>query len=144
MRHTVKHAGFSWQPENVIVCLVQQPKHKDHFETLVQEGGQWTCIFIPSFVTSKTILLEDRLWCHYSSEHTRWTSWSSSNLNPCVWWFRKSCLLRVWFPGLLACSRCIVISCQAILQSKLPSGRKAVWMLRRVKGLLRGSWRGLW
>lgn len=58
--------------------------------------------------------------------------------------FRKSCLLRGWPPGLLAYSRCTVTSSQAILQSKLPSGRKAVWILRRVKELLWGSWRSLW
>lgn len=55
--------------------------------------------------------------------------------------FSCSCLLRIWSPGLLAYSKCTVTSNQAILQSKLPSGRMALWLLRCIKGLLRRRWR---
>lgn len=44
--------------------------------------------------------------------------------------------LGAWYPGLLAHSRCIITSNQAILQSTLPSGWMALWFLKCLRGLL--------
>lgn len=54
--------------------------------------------------------------------------------------FFSSCPQGVWSPGLLADSRCIITSNQAILQSVLPSGRMALCLLRCLRGLLQGKW----
>ena len=103
------------------------------------EKGTFALLIVLSLDTSKvSTMLQDDGFCshncigHYSSGDSRGgTGWSSAflfcNLENV---FFCSCLLGVQSSGSLDHSRCIIVSNQAILQSVLPSGRMALWLLR--------------